>query len=620
MYILYTLVAAVAIVPLLLKLYFPYFWSDCSFMISLARSFITFAKRRLRKPMFTVLDRFFEHAAQHPHKTFLVFEDDAYSYRDADERSNRMAQALKRHAGLKEGDTVALYMGNEPAFVFCWLALAKLGCSAALLNNNIRAKSLLHCFNCCGAKVIIAASELGNSVREVLPSLQEQNVKVFVLAKQWSTPGMETLADKVEEAQNEPIPQSARSKITFESPAVYIYTSGTTGLPKAALINQERLLAAMEVLSSNRITQEDVIYINLPLYHAAGFIIGFVGSIVTGSTVILKRKFSVSQFWDDCRKHNVTVIQYIGEVLRYLCNTPKRDNDRDHRVRLALGNGVRPDVWKEFLNRFGAIEVREFYGATEGNLVFLNYTGKIGAVGREIFILKKLFRYAVIKYDTAKDEPVRDSNGFCIEACKGETGLLVSKITKISPFYGYVRNAQQTEKKRLHNVFQKGDVYFNSGDLMKIDKDNFVYFQDRVGDTFRWKGENVATTEVSDILTMLDFIAEANVYGVEVKEGHEGRIGMAAVTLKEEKQFDCVKMYSHVACYLPGYARPRFLRIQDSLEITGTFKQMKVKLVQEGFNPAVVQDPLYFLEENQKSYVSMTPEIHSLIMSGKIKL
>ncbi|KPP73890.1 very long-chain acyl-CoA synthetase-like, partial [Scleropages formosus] len=462
-----------------------------------------------------------------------------------------------------------LFMGNEPAFVFCWLALAKLGCTAALLNTNIRAKSLLHCFNCCGAKVVITTpGELGDAVSNVLPSLKELSVTVFVLTKQWNTPGMKTLVDKIEEAPDEPIPLSARSKATFHSPALYIYTSGTTGLPKPAVFNQGRLVSAMMLLSSNGVKQEDVVYINLPLYHATAFILGFIGCIDTGSSIILSHKFSASQFWNDCRKHNVTVIQYIGEVLRYLCNTPKRDNDRDHRVRLAVSSGVRAE---------------------------------------------KLFHYAFIQYDTIKDEPVRDSNGFCIEARRGETGLLVCKITKFTPFTGYARNSHQTEKKKLYNVFQKGDVYFNTGDLLKVDKDNFIYFQDHVGDTFRWKGENVSTTEVSDILTMLDFIAEANVYGVEIK-GHEGRIGMAAVILKEKQQFDGTQMFNHVASYLPAYSRPRFLRIQDSLDITGTFKQMKAKLVQEGFNSAVIQDPLYFLDENKKSYVPMTQEINNLII------
>ncbi|KAF7644950.1 hypothetical protein LDENG_00213230 [Lucifuga dentata] len=461
--------------------------------------------------------------------------------------------------------------------------------------------------------------ELKEAVADVLPSLREQGITVFLMDKDCDTPGITSFSDKVDQASDTPVPLSLRSHITLKSPAVYIYTSGTTGLPKAAVFNQKRLLRVFVVLSSNGVMADDIIYLNLPLYHTAGFVIGFIGSIETGSTIILKRKFSASQFWDDCRKYSVTVVQYIGEVLRYLCNSPKRENDKDHKVRLAIGNGVRAEIWREFLNRFGNIEVREFYASTEGNVAFVNYMGKIGAVGRVNFLHRKLFPYTLIKYDTERDEPIRDANGLCVESPKGEAGLLVSKITNLAPFAGYAQNEEQTEKKRLRNVLKEGDLYFNTGDLLRIDKDNFIYFQDRVGDTFRWKGENVATIEVSDILTIADCVKEANVYGVQVP-GHEGRIGMAAITVKDGAQFDGSKIYNHVVSYLPTYARPRFIRIQNGMEVTGTFKQMKVKLVEEGFDPDLIQDPLYILDDYVKSYVLLTAQVYSSIASGNMKL
>uniref|UniRef100_A0A8K9V6U8 long-chain-fatty-acid--CoA ligase n=1 Tax=Oncorhynchus mykiss TaxID=8022 RepID=A0A8K9V6U8_ONCMY len=600
MYLVSILFASLAITPLVLKTFFPYFWKDAWYLANLVRILLKLVLRRRRKPLFLVLDRFLEQSVAHADRPFIVFENKTYSYLDTDRRSNKIANALQRHSTLRPGDTVALFMGNEPAFIFTWLALAKLGCPVAFLNHNIRSRSLLHCFNCC------------------IPLVQEQGVCVYLMTKQCDTPGVEGFSDQVEEASDTPLPQALRSDITFKSPAVYIYTSGTTGLPKAAVITQNRLLVALAVLDSTGITPGDVIYLNLPLYHTAGFLIGFIGSIETGSTIILRRKFSASQFWDDCRKYNVTVVQYIGEVLRYLCNTPKRDNDREHKVRLAIGNGVRAEIWKEFLNRFGNIYVREFYASTEGNVGLINYTGKIGAVGRVNYLHRKLFPYALIKYDTERDEPIRDSTGLCVEAPKDETGLLVCKITNITPFVGYA-NSQQTEKKRLRDVFQKGDLYFNSGDLLKIGQDNFIYFQDRVGDTFRWKGENVATTEVADILTLIDFVQEANVYGVQVP-GNEGRIGMAAVTLKGGEQFDGNKTFSHVASYLPAYARPRFIRIQNAVEMTGTFKQMKVRLVEEGFDPAGITDPLYILQERNQSYTPLTGQIYGSIVAGIIKL
>ncbi|XP_054626465.1 long-chain fatty acid transport protein 2-like [Dunckerocampus dactyliophorus] len=619
MYLISTFIATGLLIAFSVKTLSPYLWADFLYFRDLVSILLRFVWRRRRRPFFFALDRFLEQTADHPNKVFVVFENESYTYTSTDKTSNKIANALQAHPRYTAGDTVALFMANEPAYMFTCLALAKLGSPVALLNHNIRTKSLLHCFSCCKAKVLIAASELKEAVEDVLPSLREQGVIVLLMVQSCETPGIESFSDKVEQASEAALPRSLRSNITFKSPAVYIYTSGTTGLPKAAVVNQNRLLIALAVLASNGVSSSDVIYVNLPLYHTAGFIVGFIGSIETGSTIILKRKFSASQFWDDCRKHNVTVVQYIGEVMRYLCSTPKRENDKDHKVRLAIGNGIRAEIWREFLNRFGNIKVKEFYASTEGNVGFVNYSGKIGAIGRVNFLHKILFPYSFIKYDTERDEPIRDANGLCIEALKGETGLLVSKITNIAPFVGYAQNEEQTERKRLRNVFKKGDLYFNSGDLMRMDQDNFIYFQDRVGDTFRWKGENVATTEVSDILTLSDCLKEANVYGVQVP-GHEGRIGMAAVTVKEDAQFDGSKIYNHVVSYLPAYARPRFIRIKDVVELTGTFKQMKVKLVEENFDPGRIQDPLYILDDNHKSYVPLTAQVHASIISGIMKL
>uniref|UniRef100_H3CVS5 long-chain-fatty-acid--CoA ligase n=1 Tax=Tetraodon nigroviridis TaxID=99883 RepID=H3CVS5_TETNG len=622
MYLFTFIVASVLITPLALKTFCPFFWMDLLYCRDLLLILLTYVWRRRRRPFFFVLDRFFEQTAANPDKTFIVFENEKYTYSDADRISNQAANALQALPGFQAGDTVALFMGNEPAFAFTWLALTKLGSPVSFLNQNIRSRSLLHCFSCCRARVLIAASELKEAVEDVLPYLLEQGVTVLLLSKHCDIPGMDSFLDKVEAAPDRPLPVSLRSHVSLKSPAVYIYTSGTTGLPKAAVVNQNRLLTVLAALSSNGVRPDDVVYLNLPLYHTAGFFIGFIGSIETGSTIFLKRKFSASQFWDDCRRHNVTVVQYIGEVLRYLCCTPKSENDKKHKVRLAIGNGVRAEVWREFLDRFGNIEVREFYASTEGNVGFVNYAGKIGAIGRVNFFHRKLFPYTLIQYDLERDEPVRDVNGLCVESPKGEVGLLVSKVTGIAPFVGYVQNEKQTEKKRLRNVLKKGDLYFNSGDLMRIDSDNFIYFQDRLGDTFRWKGENVATTEVSDILTMSGCLKEANVYGVRVpgNAGHEGRIGMAAVTLREGEQFDGTRIYNHMVSHLPSYAQPRFIRIRSVMEVTGTFKQMKLKLVEEGFDPALVQDPLYILDDREKSYTPMTAQLYSRIASGSLRL
>uniref|UniRef100_A0A8C4IID5 long-chain-fatty-acid--CoA ligase n=1 Tax=Dicentrarchus labrax TaxID=13489 RepID=A0A8C4IID5_DICLA len=610
--------AGLAFLAFLLYLRNPYFLKDLNYTVTAIKIAMQLRKFKKQKPFYSILDRFLDKVARHPQKKFILFEDSSYTYSQADKESNRVARALSTHAKLKEGDTVALFLGNEPQFVWVWLALTKLGCTASLLNYNIRSKSLLHCFSCCEAKVLVAGADLRDAVEEVLPTLNQQGVRVFILSEECDGEGIESLSDKVQQASDQPLSPELRANINIKSPALYIYTSGTTGLPKAAVINHERLWLASFLQAVSGVRSDDIIYIYLPLYHSAGFLMGLCGAIDKGLTIVLRRKFSASQFWNDCRKYNVTVIQYIGEIMRYLCNAPKRDNDRDHKVRLALGNGIRADIWADFLQRFGDIRICECYGATEGNIGFVNYVGKVGAIGREHFLHKMGCPYALIRYDTEKEEPVRNSKGFCIEVPRGETGLLVAKIGERTPFSGYAKNKQQTEKKKLRDVFVKGDFYFNSGDLLKIDNEGFVFFQDRIGDTFRWKGENVATTEVADHLLMVDCVEEANVYGVKVP-GHEGRIGMASLKLKENMDFDGKTTYQHVKNYLPSYARPRFIRIQDALVVTGTFKQMKGKLAEDGFNPAVIKDPLFYLEDN-KGYVPMTQEIFNSIAEGRVRL
>uniref|UniRef100_A0A8C4J1X6 long-chain-fatty-acid--CoA ligase n=2 Tax=Dromaius novaehollandiae TaxID=8790 RepID=A0A8C4J1X6_DRONO len=364
---------------------------------------------------------------------------------------------------------------------------------------------------------------------------------------------------------------------------------------------------------------EDVLYTALPLYHSAALLIGLGGCLEVGATCVLRAKFSASQFWDDCRRYNVTAIQYVGELMRYLCNAPKRPGERDHGVRLAVGNGMRAEVWKEFLQRFGPITIREFYGATEGNAGFINYTGKIGAVGRANVFLKKFASFELIRYDVERDEPVRDERGFCIRVRPGEAGLLVIKITKTTPFHGYAGDPEKTEKKVLRNVLVKGDAFFNSGDLLMMDHEKFLYFQDRVGDTFRWKGENVATTEVEATLASVNFIQEINVYGVSVP-GCEGKCGMAAICLKPGTSFQGESLYAHAKAGLPSYATPRFVRLQEALEITGTFKQCKSNLVKEGFNPNVIKDPLFFLDESKQAYVPLSPDVYADILATRLKL
>ncbi|XP_063305068.1 long-chain fatty acid transport protein 2 [Pelobates fuscus] len=615
----FTALPGLLLLPLLISFIFPFIFQDLANFYTILRFGIRNKKYERKKPAYTILDMFLDKVDRFPDKPFILYKDEVYSYSKVDKLSNQAARALRKHGAVKSGDCVAIFMNNSPAYVWIYLGLSKLACSLALINTNIRGQSFLHCFRCSGAKIIIADPELRDVIEELMPELKKENVRVFFVTDTAINEDSETLLDKVKAASDESVPKSLRSFITGKSLAMYIYTSGTTGLPKAAFISHNRMLLATGLFDICRIRQRDIIYTPLPLYHSSAMMIGIGGCISKGCTVVLRQKFSASQFWDDCRKYNVTVIQYIGEVLRYLCNVPKRDDDASHNVRMALGNGLRTDIWSEFLRRFGDVHVYEFYAATEGNIGFVNYTNTVGAVGRANIFQKKLLPYEFIKYDVEKDEPVRDAKGRCIKARKGQPGLLIGKITSINPFAGYAGNKTNTEKKILRDVFRKGDAYFNSGDLLTVDEQNFIYFHDRIGDTFRWKGENVATTEVADILGLVTFIEEVNVYGVPVSN-HEGRIGMAAIRVREYYEFDGRKLYAHVRDFLPNYARPRFIRIQDVLETTGTFKQRKVELVKEGFDPSIISDPLYFLDEREKKYVPMTQTIFDEIKSRKIKL
>ncbi|XP_019779907.1 long-chain fatty acid transport protein 6 isoform X2 [Tursiops truncatus] len=590
------------------KLLYPYFWDDFWYLLKVVHCGLRLEMYRLKGELVTVLDKFLMHVRKQPQKPFIIYEGDIYTYQDVDKRSSRVAHVFLNHSTLKRGDTVALLMSNEPDFIHVWFGLAKLGCVVAFLNSNIRYVSLLHCIRSCEPRALVVGADLLETIEEILPSLPAD---ISVWAMKESVPqGIISLKEKLSTASDSQVPHSHHAASNLKTPYLYIFTSGTTGLPKAAVICQLQAMKSSAGLWAFGCTSNDIIYISLPLYHSAGSLLGIGGCIELGATCVLKKKFSASQFWNDCKKYNVTVFQYIGELCRYLCKQPKREGEKDHRVRLAVGNGIRSDVWREFLDRFGNIKMCELYGATEGNICFMNHTGKIGSVGRANFLHKLFFAFDLIKYDFQKDEPIRNEHSWCSR---------VKKVNAKNPFFGYAGNRKQTEKKLLCDVFKKGDVYFNTGDLMVQDQENFLYFWDRIGDTFRWKGENIATTEVADIVGMLDFIQDTNVYGVAVPD-YEGKAGMASITLKPNMSLDLEKVYEQVVTFLPAYACPQFLRIQEKMETTGTFKLQKFRLVEEGFSPLKISDPLYFMDKLKKSYIPLTKEIYDQIVLGKIKL
>uniref|UniRef100_A0A7S2D0U8 AMP-dependent synthetase/ligase domain-containing protein n=1 Tax=Florenciella parvula TaxID=236787 RepID=A0A7S2D0U8_9STRA len=420
------------------------------------------------------------------------------------------------------------------------------------------------------------------------------------------------------------------------STAMHIYTSGTTGLPKAARIHHIKVIGsgvAMPTfyLNASEYTQERF-YISMPLFHSAAMLVGIASTVYMGGTVVLRDKFSRSNFWKDCREHNVTTIQYIGELLRYLVNAPPGPDDKAHNVRLALGNGLRPDVWAAFQTRFGVPRIGEFYASTEGNATLLNNQNKFGAVGFISPLVATKYPVKLARYDVATDALVRDpESGLCIECSADEKGELLGQIISddvTRRFDGY-SNKSATEKKVVRDVFVKGDAYFRSGDLLRRDAEGYVYFVDRIGDTFRWKGENVSTTEVEEMFEAGASgdgrfgITEVSVYGAAI-EGCDGRAGMAAVVLGEKTggELDLVALRAHLRENLPPYAAPLFVRIlTGGMEVTATFKNRKVSLKEEGVR-AYEHDPVYFRDESKgvEAFVRVDEELYAKINGGQCKL
>nr|KAF6411776.1 solute carrier family 27 member 5 [Rousettus aegyptiacus] len=461
--------------------------------------------------------------------------------------------------------------------------------------------------------------DLRESLEEILPKLQAENVRCFYLSLSSPTPGVAALGATLEVAPSDPVPADLRAGITPQSPALFIYTSGTTGLPKPAILTHERVLQVSRILPMNGVTADDVVYTVLPLYHVMGLVLGVLSCLELGATCVLAPKFSASCFWGDCRQHGVTVIQYVGEVLRYLCNAPQQQEDRTHTVRLAMGNGLQADVWETFQQRFGPIQILEMYGSTEGNAGFVNYPGRRGAVGKMSCFLRVLNPFELVQFDMEAAEPVRDKQGFCVPVGPGEPGLLLTRVLRRSPFLGYRGPRELSERKLVRDVRRPGDIYYNSGDVLSMDLEGFLYFHDRLGDTFRWKGENVSTREVEGVLSLVDFLQEVNVYGVSVP-GCEGKVGMAAVRLAPSQTFDGRKLYQHVRTWLPAYAVPHFIRIQDALEITSTFKLVKSKLVREGFNVGVIADSLFVLDNQNQAFRPLTPDVYQAVCEGTWRL
>ncbi|XP_064620927.1 long-chain fatty acid transport protein 2-like [Lineus longissimus] len=592
-----------------------YFIYTCA---SLVKSFLTLAKKKV-----LIVDLLERGAKRHPNKTMLLFEGDSYCYEMVDNQANKVAR-FAQEIGLKTGDTVAMMALNSPEFVWTLFGFCKLGIRVALLNTNLRSRSLWHCISVSGANTLIVGKDLTEAIETISEELKTADYGVWIQGDH--VPAQYNAMDEaLTGLSTDPIDPSIRSKIDIREPAFYIYTSGTTGLPKAAIVTHRRCCGAVSLIGKVcNMGANDVLYVPLPLYHAAGLVHGIGGILYLGGTVVVRKKFSASQFWDDCRQYDVTVIMYIGELCRYLTNRPKDPRDQDHKVRCAYGNGLRPEVWSDFQSRFNIRYIREFYAATEGTGFLINVNNAVGAVGRLSPIFRAIYPYKLLRYDIEEESAYRGADGRCVEAEVGEPGLFVTGLNDgRMEFDGYKGKEDINERRILRNCFKQGDSYFNSGDLLVMDKMYNVSFVDRVGDTFRWKGENVSTTEVATVLADgQGHIASVNVYGVEVPGG-DGRAGMAAITLHPGKSMTedlLASLHAKVSEYLPMYARPLFLRILIEVQQTSTFKYVKGNVQREGFNPNVIKDQLFILDSKKHSYAPLTDEVYEQIQGGQLRL
>lgn len=546
----------------------------------------------------------------------LLSDLECFTYRELGERSNQYSRwALDQ--GIAKGDVVGLLMTNRPEYFAIWLGITRVGGVVALLNTYLVGPSLAHSLNIVSPKHLIVTGELAHQLDTAVGTLAG-SPRVWIHGADHAK--FRRIDHEIRQQPCGLLAPDKRPPLTIEDRALYIFTSGTTGLPKAANVSQARVLQWSHWFAGMTGAQPaDRTYSCLPMYHSIGGVLVPGAALLGGGSIVIQEKFSASRFWSDVVRWNCTMFQYIGEFCRYLLHAPPSSDDLNHRIRLACGNGMAPDVWDAFQNRFKIPQILEFYASTEGGVSLFNAEGKRGSIGRVPPYLTHRFSPALVRFDVDKSRPVRNAEGFCIPCSPNETGEALGKVVDDpsnvgSRFEGYT-DRQASENKILHDVFARGDCWVRTGDLMRKDEKGFFYFVDRVGDTFRWKGENVATSEVSEAICAFPGVKHANVYGVAIP-GTEGRVGMA--TLITENGLDLEAFRRHLTGRLPPYARPLFLRLRDSIEVTGTFKYSKADLARQGYGPTT--DVLYFDNPESQSFVRLDEALYERIQAGQIRL
>jgi len=537
------------------------------------------------------------------------------SYRRLGESVNQYARWAREKA-LAPGDVVCLLMPNRPEYLAIWLGLTRAGVIVALLNTNLRGAALAHSINIVQPRHVIVASELAQAAQSARAHIPD-SVRFWAHgAADSDTPRIDTEAMRLATAK---LTAGECPAPRLDDRALYIYTSGTTGLPKAANVSHLRVMQWSHWFAGLMDTRPaDRMYDCLPLYHSVGGIVATGAVLVRGGTVVLREKFSASEFWQDLAQERCTLFQYIGELCRYLLAQPPDPNETQHALRLCCGNGLRPEVWERFQQRFQIPRILEYYAATEGSFSLYNCEGKPGAVGRIPPFLSHRMPVALVKFDDASGAPLRNDTGLCIRCAVNEVGEAIGQISGAhgGRFEGYA-DTESSEKKVLRNVFTPGDAWYRTGDLMRKDAQGYFYFVDRVGDTYRWKGENVSTGEVTAAIMACADVKDAAVYGVTVP-GADGRAGMAALVVGTG--FDLAAFRRELTQRLPDYARPVFLRVVSTLELTGTFKLRKQELTLEAYDRTRVRDALYVDDRQQQAYVSLDEPAHERLLAGKLRL
>ncbi len=556
-----------------------------------------------------------QNASKYSENTAILYEDVKYTYKEFNEHINRYANFFLSQ-GLKKGDKIVVNVENRPEFLFIVCAAGKIGIVSSLINTNLRSRVLLHVIKTTPGKMYIIGEEVFNAFDEIRSKLElKGDEKICFLSDKGQMSVPEGCLDLSETVKNGDIENpSTTADVYAGDPFAHIFTSGTTGMPKAVIIPHLRLLLSLRGFGKiiMDMTTDDTLYCTLPLFHGTALGIAWPAVVANGSAFAIRRKFSVSNFWKDAVKFNATAFVYIGELCRYLMNQPENPDNIKNPMKSIIGNGLRPDIWMDFKERFGITKICEVYGASEFPFIFANAMNVDCSVG--VCSAPR----AIVKYNIDNDEPILNKKGFMQEVKKGETGLLLGEITEDTLFTGYT-NQKDTEKKIFRNVFKKGDAWINTGDLLRDIGYKHVQFVDRLGDTFRWKGENVSTTEIEEVVNLVNQVSSSTVYGVKIPNT-DGRAGMAAIIpVCKADDFDLDNLSDTLLEHLPSYAVPKFIRFKTEFDTTSTFKIKKSALRQEAFDIEKVTDPMVVLLPGEEKYISLTEKVYRGICEGEYR-